>query len=396
MQTSTLGMKPPVILLGGLANTTSVARSLGRAGVQLHVVAPESSPVLRSRYIHQRWPITKGQESVEFYHQLLVESRQLPQGAVVFPCSDCAIDFVARFKAELRQRYVFDIQDPQHQLDLLDKQKTIDLARKAGCHAPGYWSVASLEDVQRLRGRLSYPVLIKPIHSHVFQRRFNKKLFLIEDEAQLLEQAQRVLEASIEFMLCEFVPGPDTLLSSYYVYRDQQGRVLFEFTKRIIRRAPTNFGAGAYHVTEWLPHTAAAGRQFFQSMAFTGLGNIEFKTDPRDGRLKVIECNARFTGAQELVTRSGVDMPKLIYNFLAFATHPEPQTYRDNVTLWIPLEDFDAFRELRALGKLTLWRWIRSVLRPHVFCYLSLRDPMPFLFDVWAQVSKRIRGKLKA
>ncbi|MDC0663126.1 carboxylate--amine ligase [Marinobacter sp. SS21] len=396
METSVLGMKPPVILLGGLANTTSVARSLGRAGIRLFVVAPESSPVLRSRYIHQRLPIAKGQESVDYYHHLLVESQQLPQGAVVFPCSDCAIDFVARFKASLQQRYVFDIQDPQHQLDLLDKQKTIDLARQAGCQAPGYWPVASLEDVQRLLGQLRYPVLIKPIHSHVFQSRFNKKLFLIENEEQLLEQAQRVLGASIEFMLCEFVPGPDTLLSSYYVYRDQQGRVLFEFTKRVIRRAPPNFGAGAYHITEWLPQTAEAGRQFFQAMAFTGLGNIEFKTDPRDGQLKVIECNARFTGAQELVTRSGVDMPNLIYNFLVFGTHPEQQSFRDNMTLWIPLDDFDSFRELHALGKLTLWSWIRSVLRPHVFCYLSVRDPKPFLFDVWAQLTKRIRGKLKA
>src|SRR5690606_10989125 len=142
-----------------------------------------------------------------------------------------------------------------------------------------------------------------------------------------------VLDAGIDFMLCEFIPGPDDLLNSYYVYIDESGEKLFEFTKRILRRSPPNFGGGSYHITEWLPETARAGYKFFSGIGFRGLGNIEFKTDPRDGKLKVIECNARFTGAQELITRSGLNMPYIIYRYLTRKERTARSRFTEFMTL---------------------------------------------------------------
>src|SRR6185437_4458297 len=122
--------------------------------------------------------------------------------------------------------------------------------------------------------------------------------------------------AGLDVMVVEMVPGPDSRLCSYYTYLDESGTPLFHFTKRVIRRSPPVFGGGSYHITDWLPEVKELGLRFFQAVGLRGLGNVEFKRDERDGRLKLIECNARFTEANCLVMASSLDLPLLVYNRL--------------------------------------------------------------------------------
>ena len=75
----------------------------------------------------------------------------------------------------------------------------------------------------------------------------------------------------------------------------------------------TYTGNACYHISSWEPEAADLGEKFFRGINLRGLGNIEFKRDLRDGKLKVIECNARFTAAQELLNRSGMDISEIIY-----------------------------------------------------------------------------------
>ncbi|MCW8194882.1 carboxylate--amine ligase [Proteobacteria bacterium 005FR1] len=382
--------QPPAILLGGLANTTAAARALGRNGVPVHVVAPQNSAALSSKYVDP-YPLPRDRRLADYLRELLLDRPAFPAGSVIFPCSDAAIAFVAENKVKLAERYRLDIQDANQQLQLLDKEKTLALAREVGVAAPRSWTVNDWQDIEAVLGDVEYPLLIKPIHSHIFQRRFRCKLFCVNDRDELIRQSKAVLDAGIGFMLCEFIPGPDDLLSSYYVYMDRDGQPMFEFTKRVLRRSPPNFGGGSYHATEWLPKTAEAGYRFFSGIGFRGLGNIEFKTDPRDGQLKVIECNARFTGAQELVTRSGLNMPYMIYDYLTRGQRPESTGFSEHMTLWLPFEDFDSFRDLRAARLLTSGKWLQSILRRQVFCYFDLDDPKPFFRATKHELVQRLR-----
>jgi predicted ATP-grasp superfamily ATP-dependent carboligase len=386
---------PPVILLGGLANTTSAIRSFGRRGIPVYVISKSDSPALRSRYITQSFILSNKLDVPQQYQKLLLLTNSCPKGSVLFPCDDASITFVAQNKIELSEKYLLDIQVPQHQLDLLDKQKTLEIARKLGCPAPNFWEVSHLGDIERVISDIKFPVLIKPIHSHIFQKQFGKKLFLAENSVELFELAKSVIDEKIEFMLCEFIPGDDTLLSSYYVYICEDEDKIFEYTKRVIRRSPPNFGAGSYHISKKEPETLAQGKEFFEGMGFKGLGNIEFKFDTRDRRLKIIECNARFTGAQELVTRCGIDMPYLIYDYLCSGNKTKHSSFKENVTLWLPFEDIDAFRELRKLGKITFFGWIKSVTKRQVFSYFSISDPKPFIYDTFRQIQRRITWFLR-
>jgi predicted ATP-grasp superfamily ATP-dependent carboligase len=117
--------------------------------------------------------------------------------------------------------------------------------------------------------------------------------------------------------------------------------------------------------------------KFFQGVGLRGVGNVEFKRDPRDGEYKIIECNHRFTAASDLVRRSGIDMPLIAYR-RALGLPVEPvRGYRLGVRMWHPIEDVRSLRGYREEGSLTVGGWAKSLWHRQHFPLLSLEDPGP-------------------
>ncbi len=73
----------------------------------------------------------------------------------------------------------------------------------------------------------------------------------------------------------------------------------------MIRRNPPGMGVGSYHITDWIPEVRDVALQLFKYMGLRGLVNAEFIRDVRDGQLKLIEINARFTAANPWWPRRG-------------------------------------------------------------------------------------------
>jgi predicted ATP-grasp superfamily ATP-dependent carboligase len=138
------------------------------------------------------------------------------------------------------------------------------------------------------------------------------------------------------------------------------------------------------------------GKRFFHGIGFRGLGNIEFKRDPRDGQLKLIEVNARFTAAQELLVQAKMDIAWIIYLHVTSGVVPATNGYKEHLRLWYCLEDFGSYRDLRALGQLSFLSWLRSVARPQVLPYFSLRDPKPAVAKGWNTFKTRVLKRRSA
>lgn len=382
-----------LVLLGGMENSLSLTRSMGRLGVKVFVIAPSNCAAHHSKYCVRSWCIPDGVSEEAYYKDFFFsQDSEIPfKDSIVLACSDRAIAFLAQNEKALSKRFILDITPPELHQKLLDKQETLRLADMVGVDFPKHWEINQLADIEDIESEIQFPVLIKPIHSHKFQAKFKAKLFLVETFPDLLSKAKQTFDAGLAFMLCEHIPGPDTLLSSYYTYMDEDGKEWLSFTKRIIRRSPKNFGRGSCHVTEWLPETAKVGQQFFKGIGFKGLGNIEFKRDPRDNRLKIIECNARFTAAQEQVFQSGVDIGQIIYRRLTNQPCQGTKTYRQFLYYWYFDDDFDAYRDLRREGEITFREWASIWFKPKVFPYWSLSDLKPFWFMLKHNFSPRLK-----
>lgn len=384
--------KPGVLILGGSANTTSLIRGLGRKGIKTSVSASADCPALKSRYCRQGFPVPNDYKISDYwFHLLLSNNNNTLHGHVILACNDEAVEFLANNKEALKQYYLLDDSIPELQLAMLDKARTLELAKRAGCSIPEFWNIQSLTDVEKLKNNLIYPVIIKPVYSHLFQKKFKRKKYLLVNDAnELIVKASEVLHTDLRFMICEFIPGPDSLCSSYHTYIDVNGNHLFDYTHKVIRRLHKNEGLASMHETKWLPETAKMGQRFFRGIRFQGMGHIEFKHDLRDGKLKVIECNPRFSAAQQTALKSGLDMGYIIYCRITGMPLPEARSFKEGVIRWCPLTDFIAFRELHRLGELSFSDWIRSILKlPMTFPYFNIFDPGPFLKEVWRRSSKR-------
>lgn len=368
----------PVLVLGGEENALSVVRSLGREGIQVRVSAQRGCAALRSRFCARAYPIRARKEPGRFWERLLLENaeREL-DGSVIFPCDDHAVEFLANYKGVLEKRYCLDGFVPDLQLALLDKRKTLELAERAGCPIPNFWEVRNPADLERLMDEVTYPVIVKPVHSHLFQLKYNRKYFFADGPEALISRGKDALSKGLQIVIVECIPGPDDLLSSYYTYIDENGESRFHFTKRVIRRFPLYRGKACYHATEWLPETAELGSRFFREIGFRGFGNIEFKRDTRDGQLKVIESNPRFTAAQELLVRSGLDAAGILYKHLTNDSVEFPAEYEEDVRLWYPVRDFRAFCSLQARGEISLAGWIKSISHKQVLPYFRASDLWP-------------------
>jgi len=126
-------------------------------------------------------------------------------------------------------------------------------------------------------------------------------------------------------MVQEVLPGWGESQFSYAALcRD--GCPLASIVARRTRQFPMDFGRFSTYVeTVEEPQVVELGVRFLAAMRFTGLVEIEFKRDSRDGKFKVLDMNPRVWGWHTLCGRAGVDFPYLTW--LLVRGEPVPETH---------------------------------------------------------------------
>ena len=391
---------PPAIIVDGVGGSAlSLARSLARQGVEVTLLASPWSLERFSRSVRGGRVRPVVGDAADWTRFLLGPASEPLRGGVVLACSDTALEIVREHRDELAARFVLDASDPDVQRRLLGKLTTYEAAREAGVPTPRFWRADDEAQVAAHAGEYVYPLLVKPLFSHLFEPVFGAKYLRVTGFDELLDAYRRAQAHDLDVMLLEEIPGPDDRLCSYYTYFDETGAMLCDFTKRIVRRFPPSRGTGCYHVTDWNPEARSLGLRLFRHVGLVGIGNVEFKRDTRDGELKIIDCNARFTAANGLLVASGCDLGSFVYHRLA-GNAPRPpcdRLYRTGLHLWRPGADVRAFLALRARGELGAVAWAASLAHRQVLPFFSVRDPGPAVVGVVrfaGRVVQRARDRL--
>jgi D-aspartate ligase len=385
----------PAVLLGGDATAVPVARSLGRAGIPVHALGRSSDPVRRSRHVVEFIEVGSGEDVQERYLDWLMGS---VAPSVVLPCADEGLELVARSRDALHERGHVAIEaDDQKLLDVLDKERTHELAVEHGIPVPRTTNVRNADELRQAVEGIGFPCALKPLHAHEFRRIFDGKGFVADTWGDLEEFFRLTEQAGVEMLVTEMVRGPDRYHSGY-CYLDEHGESLLTFTKQKLRQYPITFGAGVYHVMDWNDEVAELTLRFCRAVGLRGLINVEYKRDSRDGQLMLIEANHRFTASTALHLAAGLDVPLFVYNRLTGRPLPHVgRPYKEGATLWYPLDDFRAFKEYRRRGEMTTFEYVRSIARPQSFSVASVSDPGPLLLALKPRVRglwRRIRRRL--
>jgi len=373
-----------------------VIRSLGRAGVEVHAVGNASyDPAAHSRYTAAFIDIPARASVEGRWMEWLAE--RAPPGAVILPCADPGVEFVAGHRPALLELGFFPIEgSDEASLALLDKQRTSELAREMGIDVPASVPVDDLAELEAAAAGIKYPCALKPRNAVLFQRHFGEgtKLIVAGDETDLREAFRGTRSAGLEMTVTEIVPGRDDRLASYCGYLDESGEPITDSTFRKIRQFPPRYGLSCYAVSDADREVRDLGLRFVRSLGLRGPFEVEFKRDPRDGRLKLIECNPRFTALQLLFC--GTDVAMLAYSRAVGLPGPPRRPSPIGIHLWNPIEDTRAFLYYRRVGEWTLASWLRSLMHRQHLHVLRWDDPMPtvrFHLQRLARLARRTLGR---
>jgi len=390
--------RPAVLVMGPprYVGPLGVMRSLGRLGVRVYGLRHQSlSASDRSRYCAgtlsvgfdgRPWP-----DSARTLTELIAAGKRLGAGTILIPGSDEWSVFVATHAPVLADYFKFPIVPLELIEELAAKDGLYRLATAHGLATPRIVFPANREQALSEAARLEYPLMLKPVHSRpdVLEK-------AVVNSAEHLAETYRRMEESPDapnLMLQEYIPGVDSDVWIFNGYFDSASRCLAAFTGVKIRQHPAKMGIASLGELRQNDAVIAATCDFMRKVGYSGVVDIGYRFDGRDGRFKVLDVNPRLGGAFRMfVDEHGTDVVRAMY--LDLTGQPVPPIEPRDGRRWInETADLVASTRYRRLDGLTLSAWLRSLRSVREGATWGLDDPLPFVVAMYALVQETLAAK---
>ena len=129
------------------------------------------------------------------------------------------------------------------------------------------------------------------------------------------------------------IPGGDDALFTLGSYLAADGEPLGLFSGRKLRQTPPGVGTCRVGEAVWDDEVVEQGLRLLEALGHTGLSQVEFKRDPRDGVLKLMEVNPRLWQWHGLAAACGVDVTRIAYEDL-IGERPAPASMNGRRRRW--------------------------------------------------------------
>jgi predicted ATP-grasp superfamily ATP-dependent carboligase len=230
---------------------------------------------------------------------------------------------------------------------------------------------------------IAFPVFIRPSQSDIFAARFHKKGFVANTRGELGRYLQLAEQHDLEVMIQEIIPGPTSNGYNIRGYFNQSSKPLVLFASQKIRQ-PSMFSDNC--VKRSIPISQVRDAcdtvvNYLTSLQYRGVFGVEFKRDPRDGRFKVLEINARSMGGNTFATACGANFVLAAYRDtlgedVKAITHYQTGVYQINI-IWDVLTLFGLTRSDHISQHQS--RTLLPYVRKKVWARLSKDDIIPFI-----------------
>jgi D-aspartate ligase len=370
------------VVLGGDSQGLGIARSLGRHGIPVCVVDDETSISRASRYVRHvvRVPDLRSERGL-LDALALARARHGLHGWVLYPTRDENVAAIAANRETLQRDFRVPTPVLASIRSVWDKRETYRLAQQLEIPIPRTWFPRTEADLDQIDQ--DGPLVLKPAIKENFFYTTHVKAWRADTRAELTDVFQRAatIVGDGEIIIQEMIPGGGEQQYAYCALFRGDGPVA-SMTVRRRRQHPSDFGrASTYVETIDLPALAEPSVRFLRAAGYYGLVELEFKHDPRDGRYKLLDVNARTWGYHTLGNSAGVDFPYLLYRDQL--GQPVPAAHARPGVRWIRLSTDlpNAVRDLLA-GALRPGEYLRSLLHINTEAVFSLRDPLPGLYEM--------------
>lgn len=382
----------PSLQHGGL----SVARTAGRLGIRVYWVHGQSRvPAASSRYVHETFSWNESAPAQVSAASLLDYSRQIGGESILIPVDDTAAIFLADQAEALRERFLFPNQPAGLARSLSSKKEMYLLCRQMGIPTPEVTFPKSGDEVAAFVETAVFPVALKRIAGWLPEHRAQESVTIANSPEELWEKYKKIENpGEPNAMLQEYIPGSPDSFWVFAGFFTNESECLVGFTGKKIRQSPPFRGVTTLGIclkNEMLEKTAI---DFMRKVGYSGIVDMEYRYDRRDGQYKLLDVNPRI-GAQFrlFVDSNGLDVVRAIYLYLT-GQPVRPGTAREG-RKWI-VEQSDLMTSVRygRLGKLTLMEWARSLRGIEEGAWFAWDDLAPFVAMSYTSFPKAVR-KLK-
>jgi predicted ATP-grasp superfamily ATP-dependent carboligase len=309
------GSRPPgAVILGSDFKALGVVRSLARRGIPTILVDDLPRSAWYSRYVLDRYRWHGAMWGRDFLDFLVSLPARGPfQGWVLMPMQDEVVELVARHTAQLAKPYRLVTPGWETLQWAHDKRLANRLATEIEIPIPRTWYPANEHDLTRLG--IAFPAIVKPRTSIRLQHALGRKALPAGDPAQLL--AQYRLAAAVSgpdtLMVQEVIPGNGRTQHSVAAFC-KDGELLAAMTARRTRQYPVDYGLSSSFVEAIdVPGLIDLAQRLIRRIRLSGMVEVEFKYDERDGLHKLLDVNVRPWGWHTLCIACGLDFPYIQY-----------------------------------------------------------------------------------
>ncbi|MFJ8540626.1 ATP-grasp domain-containing protein [Streptomyces sp. NPDC093586] len=302
---SQLDTRVPAVLLRVDRNpfhhgTLGAVRSLGRAGVEVHVVADSAgSPVPTSRYVRRMHPPPlPGASADDILTVLRRVADDLASPAVLVPMDDASAIAVARMRNALAPSYLLPAMPGTLAERVADKGELAAVCAAADVPHPVTLVPDGPAEAADAVRRLGAPVVAKWSRPWLLPAGSGlRSTLLVRSAAQARELYLRTAEAGSPLLLQAYLPpGPDRDWF-FHGYADGSGTLRAGGAGRKQLAWPR--GAGLTAVGRWTPNPQVReqAERLVGELGYRGVLDLDFRRCGTTGRYHLLDFNPR-PGAQ--------------------------------------------------------------------------------------------------
>jgi len=370
------------LVLGGNLNGLSIARSLGRHRVPVWVVSPPNIRLASfSRYTRRTLPWPSADDETQVEYLLEIAARNNLDQWVLFPTSDESAALLSRFHSRLSRR--FRVSSPAWNVLrwAYDKRLTYQLAADQDVDCPTTFYPLSDADLNSIN--CAFPAILKPaIHASI-NRLTEDKAWRVANRQELsvkYREARELMPPDL-ILVQEMIPGGGESQFSYAALVCD-GKPIASLTARRTRQYPIDFGYSSSFVeTLDVPEIVAPSERLLAAIRYTGIVEVEYKFDSRDGRFKLLDINPRLWTWSPLGGRAGLDFPYLLWKMMQGI--PVEEQKAPAGVRWVRMStDVPAAFQEMLRGRLNLRSYLGSLRQPLQFALVAADDPLPGLMDL--------------
>ncbi|MEV0978221.1 ATP-grasp domain-containing protein [Streptomyces sp. NPDC049915] len=390
---SLLDFRVPAVLLRIDRNpfhhgTLGAVRSLGRAGVEVHLVADSAeSPVSRSRFVrHLHSPPPPGSGPRDIADTLRKVAEHIARPAVLVPLDDACAIAVGRMRGELASSYLLPAMPgvlPEH---VADKADLAAVCASVGIPHPQTLIPDSPAQAAAAARRLGLPMVAKWSRPWLLPPGSGlRSTVLVGSAGEARELYLRTGQAGSALLLQRYLlPGPDRDWF-FHGYTDQCGTMRASGSGRKRRAWPR--AAGLTAVGCWTPNAQvrALAERLTGELGYRGVFDLDFRHCGATGRYHLLDFNPR-PGAQFRLfsDTAGLDVVRALHLDVTRRPLPQgaPQAGREFVV--------ENYAPLDA---------VRPAPQGRELAWYAPDDPVPgrAMWALWCRhVSRRLRKRLRA